>query len=152
MSTDTRVRLASVGDAALIARLLTAFNAEFDAEVDPLEVLVPRLERLLDDSAVFAVLAGEVGFGLVSLRPVVWFDGPVGVLDELYVAPALRSQGLGSALLAAVRAELRARAAGELHINVDEVDADTRRFYERHGMTNVEREEDGRMLLYTGPV
>jgi hypothetical protein len=38
-----------------------------------------------------------------------------------------------------------------MHINVDEVDADTRRFYERHGFVNIEDGVDYRMLCYIGP-
>ena len=38
-----------------------------------------------------------------------------------------------------------------MHINVDEVDADTRRFYERHGFVNIEEGADYRMLCYIGP-
>jgi hypothetical protein len=38
-----------------------------------------------------------------------------------------------------------------MHINVDEVDTDTRRFYERHGFVNIEEGADYRMLCYIGP-
>ncbi len=46
--------------------------------------------------------------------------------------------------------EVRARGGGEMHINVDEVDTDARRFYERHGFVNIEPGSDSRMLLYIG--
>lgn len=144
-------RLATLADAALLARLLTDFNAEFDTETDELDVLTERFARLLAQETAYAVVTGAGdGFGLVTLRPVIWYDGPCATLDELYVAPARRDAGLGTALLLAAVAEARRRGCPELHINVDEVDADTRRFYERHGFVNVEREEDGRMLLYVG--
>jgi hypothetical protein len=32
---------------------------------------------------------------------------------------------------------VRERGGGEIHINVDEIDTDTRRFYERHGFVNI---------------
>ena len=38
-----------------------------------------------------------------------------------------------------------------MHIGVDEVDTDTRRFYERHGFVNIEEGVDYRMLYYVGP-
>ena len=41
-----------------------------------------------------------------------------------------------------------AHRAGEMHINVDEVDTDTRRFYERHGFGNVEPGAAYRMPCY----
>ena len=35
-----------------------------------------------------------------------------------------------------------------MHINVDEVDTDARRFYERHGFVNIEPGQEHRMLCY----
>ena len=35
-----------------------------------------------------------------------------------------------------------------MHINVDEIDEDARRFYERHGFRNVETGKDYRMLCH----
>ena len=70
------------------------------------------------------------------------------MLDELYVAPAHRNRGVGTALLQRVFEEIRKHNAGELQINVDEVDTDARCFYERHGLTNIE--QGSRMLLYLG--
>ncbi len=99
-----------------------------------------------------ALLAGEAdGFALLTLRPAIWFDGPVSQLEELYVVPGLRSQGIGTALLALARELVRELGSPEMHINVDEVDLDTRRFYERHGFVNIEDGVDHRMLFYTGP-
>jgi GNAT superfamily N-acetyltransferase len=151
------VRVAGVEDAATLGRLLEDFNVEFETETDPADVLAARFARLLAGPAAYAVLAEDgadpraTGFGLVTLRPVVWFDGPAATLDELYVVPDRRDRGTGSALLAAARAEARRRGCPEMHINVDEVDVDTRRFYERHGFVNVEEGTDYRMLCYTGP-
>ena len=89
-----------------------------------------------------------VGFALLTLRPTPYFDGPLAQLEELYVVPRLRGQGLGTALLDAAIGLVRTRDAGEMHINVDEIDTDTRRFYERHGFVNIEPGEDYRMLCY----
>ena len=84
-----------------------------------------------------------MGFALVSLRPAIWFDGPVSQLEELYVVPALRSGGIGTQVLDLCRRLAQDLGSPEMHINVDEVDVDTRRFYERHGFVNI---EDGRRL------
>jgi GNAT superfamily N-acetyltransferase len=148
-------RLADVSDAGTLARLLYDFNTEFDSQTDSADVLATRFERLLRDEAVLALLAsdesGATGFALVTLRPAIWFDGPVATLDELYVVPAKRGCGIGTALLAKARSLVLLRGCPEMHINVDEVDVDTRRFYERHGFVNVEVGADYRMLLYVGP-
>ncbi|MEZ5211333.1 MULTISPECIES: GNAT family N-acetyltransferase [unclassified Gordonia (in: high G+C Gram-positive bacteria)] len=144
--------MATVGDAALLARLQDAFDTEFGAEPADIDVLARRYALLLADEDGFAVLAesagAATGFGTVTLRPTIYYDGPLAVLDELYVAPALRDRGIGSELLNAVIDEVRRRRGGGLHINVDEIDHDTRRFYERHGFVNIEPGNDYRMLLY----
>ena len=90
-------------------------------------------------------------FALLSLRPAIWFDGPVSQLEELYVVPALRSGGIGTQVLARCRRIVQDLGSPEMHINVDEVDVDTRRFYERHGFVNIEDGVDYRMLCYIGP-
>jgi GNAT superfamily N-acetyltransferase len=69
-------------------------------------------------------------------------------LEELYVRPELRDRGIGTALLETAIRLVRERRGGEIHINVDEVDTDTRRFYERHGFVNFEPGADYRMLCY----
>lgn len=46
------------------------------------------------------------------------------------------------------RLSARAERAIEMHINVDEIDVATRRFYERHGFVNIEPDTTYRMLCY----
>jgi GNAT superfamily N-acetyltransferase len=130
-------RVATAADTSDVARLLDAFNREFDDPTPGPEVLEERLARLLARDDVFAVLIGDpaVGLALVTLRTNVWYDGLVGQLDELYVAPRMRSRGYGSALLKVTEAVARERRAELMEINVDGEDVDARRFYERHGYT-----------------
>ena len=151
----SEVRRATPADAAVLARLLWDFNTEFDTETDDTDVLAARFARLLGLPGIVAVLAEDdsepVGFALVSLRPAIWFDGPVSQLEELYVVPARRDHGIGTAILDLCRRLVREAGSPEMHINVDEVDTDTRRFYERHGFVNIEDGVDYRMLCYVGP-
>lgn len=155
----TEVRRATVEDAAVLGQLLWDFNTEFDTETDDADVLAGRFARILALPGILAVLAeddgedgGEpVGFALVSLRPAIWFDGPVAQLEELYVVPRLRDRGIGTQVLDLCRELARGLGSPEMHIGVDEVDADTRRFYERHGFRNIEEGTDYRMLYYVGP-
>ena len=145
-----RPRIATVSDAATVARLLDAFNREFDTPTPGAAVLERRLERLLAREDVIALLSGEppVALALLTLRPNVWYEGPVGLLDELYVAPELRGCGLGTELLRAAEAVVRERGGEVLEINVDGDDTDARRFYERHGYANTEPGEDEPLLYY----
>ena len=146
--------LATAEDAEIVTRLQVDFGDEFGDPSPPFDVLLPRFQRLLADPAAFVLLAGDradpLGYALVTLRPTVYTDGPLAVLDELYVRPARRGEMIGTALLTRAIDEVLARGGGEMHINVDEVDTDARRFYERHGFVNIEPGRDYRMLLYIG--
>lgn len=148
---QSHVRRATTPDAAVVARLLFDFNTEFQSPTPTTDELTARFRRMLALPDVIVLLAGDdepVGLALLTLRSRPYFDGPLAQLDELYVRPHLRNQGLGTALLGATIRLGRERDAGEVHINVDEVDADTRRFHERHGFVNIEPGQEHRMLSY----
>ena len=135
MSEGEPVRVATAEDADVVAQLLHDFNTEFETETPGQTVLAERLRRLLAGPSTYALLGGspEVAVALVTVRPNLWYDGPVALLDELYVRPDRRGQGLGARVLAEVVAEARRRDVRLVEINVDEPDVDARRFYERHG-------------------
>jgi GNAT superfamily N-acetyltransferase len=143
-------RTAQVDDARLVAELLDAFNREFDTATPGPDVLAERLARLFEGGDVVALLIGDpsVGVALLTFRPNVWYDGPVALLDELYVAPQHRGNGLGSALLHAAERATLDRGGELLEINVDGDDVDARRFYERHGYSNHEPGKDEQLLYY----
>jgi L-amino acid N-acyltransferase YncA len=150
------VRRALPTDAEVVGRLLFDFNTEFETETPDAATFATRFRTLLAREDVLVVLSGETGtetgFALLTVRPTPYYDGMLAQLEELYVVPDLRDGGIGTALLTTAVAEVRALGAEEMHINVDEVDTDTRRFYERHGFWNVERGPAGqpeyRMLCY----
>lgn len=151
----TSVRRAGPADAGAVGRLLHDFNIEFETETPSAAELSGRFARLLASDDVLVLLSGDeaaaegpTGFAYLTLRPSPYFDGPLAQLEELYVRPALRDQGIGTALLTSALDLCRGRSAGELHINVDAGDTDTRRFYERHGFTNVLPGTDEQMLFY----
>jgi GNAT superfamily N-acetyltransferase len=133
-----------------VARLLDAFNREYHTPTPGPEVLATRLRRLVAGTDVIAVLAGDpaVAVALLTLRPNIWYDSPVVLLDELYVAPEARGLGIGSALLAAVESITRERGGRLIEIAVDGADTDARRFYERHGYTNTEAGQDQPSFYY----
>ena len=157
------VRPATAGEAGLVARLLHDFNAEYRTPTPSVEELTRRFGLLLprDDVLVLLALPGDAGagsavagFALLTLRPSAYCDAGVAMLDELYVRPPLRGHGAGTALVEELLAWLRGRGVDEVQVNVDSVDVDARRFYERHGFSDLEPAGPGetgqqsRMLLY----
>jgi GNAT superfamily N-acetyltransferase len=133
-------RAATTSDAETVARLLDAFNREFDTPTPGPEILTVRLRELLARGDVVALLAGDpaTAVALVTLRPNVWDDGPVALVEELYVAPESRNRGLGTAVMAAVESLTRERGGHLIEVAVDGADTDAHRFYERIGYTTTE--------------
>lgn len=140
MSAPVGVRRATIDDADVVAGLLHDFNVEFDAPTPGPAVLATRLRRHLPTGDLVALLHGAPpdALALVSFRATVWSDGPVALLDELYVRPDRRDQGIGSALLAAVESLAGERGTHMVEVNVDGEDVDARRFYAAHGYRHVE--------------
>ena len=145
-----RVRLAASDDADEVARLLHDFNTEFATPSPGAAVLAARLQLLLSGETTVAILAEApaVGLALVTLRPNVWYDGPVALLDELYVVPHLRGRGIGSAIIEHLLALARDRGVELVEINVDEGDVDAQRFYERHGFCATETPRSTERAFY----
>ncbi|NUR27877.1 MAG: GNAT family N-acetyltransferase [Catenulispora sp.] len=143
------VRRATPADAPVVGRLLDDFNREFNTETPGPEVLAERLRTLLAGEDLVALLAADdAGVAVVSFRVNVWYAGPVALLDELYVRPELRNRRIGQALLEAAGDEARKHGAELLEINVDGDDHDARRFYERHGFSNIEPDAHEPMYFY----
>ncbi len=147
------VRRADIGDAERVARLLHDFNTEFDTPSPGPEVLASRLTTLLASPTTFALLAGvpgnsDVGLALVTLRSNVWYDGQVALLDELYVVPTLRRNGIGGKLITELLSIATTDDFDLIEINVDEADIDAQRFYDRHGFSSVEDSTGERAFYY----
>jgi ribosomal protein S18 acetylase RimI-like enzyme len=150
MAFDPRVRRATVADATKVAVLMHDFNTEFDEEIDEPEVLHRRYREQLEGGDVSVLLGGEGpdGFAQLRYRSQIYSDAPAAYLEELYVAPPKRGEGLGRALLEAAMEEARTRGADRIDLGTSEDDTAARGLYESAGFTNREGKPDGPVMLY----
>ena len=147
---DRRPRLATPDDAAEVAGLLHDFNTEYDTPSPGVEVLTERLRGHLAGDAIFALLAGSpaVAVALATVRPNLWYEGQVALLDELYLVPDIRGQGIGTAVIGLFVTTCRERGVDLIEINVDAADVDAQRFYERHGFSGTDPDTGDRAFYY----
>jgi ribosomal protein S18 acetylase RimI-like enzyme len=99
-----------------------------------------QYETWLAEPGSFILLAEQagapVGYAMVHLRSAspTWSSSErAGEIETLSVLPEMRGQGVGTALLDAVRERLKPLGLGELSLHVLAGNDDATRFYERHG-------------------
>jgi ribosomal protein S18 acetylase RimI-like enzyme len=147
---EIQIREATVEDAPEIARLLHDFNNEYEEQTPPIPELTRHAERMLRDGEMIVLLAGEGpdGLALLRFRPSVWTEQREAYLQELYVVPPLRGQGIGEALMQGVLATCRDRDAAWIELNTGETDTTARSLYAKLGFTNEEGPQGTSMLYY----
>jgi ribosomal protein S18 acetylase RimI-like enzyme len=146
----SEIRRAGAGDAANVARLLHDFNSEYDEPTPSVPALAERIGELLGDGAITVLLAGDppLGFALFRLRPSLWAKANDTYLEELYVVPEQRRQGIGRALLEASIEAAREGGANHFELTTGETDTEARALYESRGFTNREGSPEGPRMLY----
>lgn len=131
--------------------MLHEFNTEFSEPSPGVDVLTRRVAAFIESGAMTYLLGGEGpdGFAQVSFRPSVWADEPVGYLEELYVVPGRRGEGIGRAIMNAVLGLARDRGAAGMEMVTGEDDTAARSLYESVGFVNeIEGEQNARALFY----
>jgi len=148
--TEIQIREATVEDAGAIARLLHDFNTEYEEETPPVAELTRHAERMLSEGEMTVLLAGDGpdGLALLRFRPSIWTEQQEAYLQELYVVPALRGNGIGQALMEAILATCRAHDAAWIELNTGETDTAARGLYAKFGFTNEEGPQRASMLYY----
>ena len=141
---DASVRLAGPDDAEAIAQLLHDFNGEFGDPTPGPVVLADRVRRLLVDGDVTVLLGGAAhGVAVLRFRPSFWTGALDCYLEELYVVPDRRGQGLGRALMEAAIDHARRKGATHMDLGTGEEDVAARALYEGLGFSNREGRPDG---------
>ena len=80
-----------------------------------------------------------VGYFVLTLAFSLEFGGIFGLLDELYIEPESRDQGIGTAALRFIEEQCREFGAATLRLETSLDNADAVRFYERHGLAREQR-------------
>src|SRR6476469_8876069 len=144
------VRPTSVADAPEVARLLHDFNTEFSEPVPEVDVLAKRVAQFIErDQATFLLAgSGPDGVAEVRLRPSIMTGALDAYLEELYVAPAKRGQGLGRALLERAMETARRQGAARMELGTSEDDVAARALYESAGFSNREGRPDGPVMFF----
>lgn len=130
-----------------VPRLLTLMEAFYAA--DGMAFVHTRAEaalmRLLADPALGWVTVAcqhdvVVGYLAVTLGYSLEFGGSYSLVDEVYVTPAARGRGIGTALLADLIDVSRQRGLVAVRLEVERVNADAQRFYARLGFERHDRD------------
>jgi GNAT superfamily N-acetyltransferase len=100
-------------------RLWTGYNAFYETEVEP-SISERTWQRMLDANVPLigrvAEIEGRVaGFSLCVLHEGTWVDSPVCYLEDLFVDPASRGQGIGRRLIEDLVALARSRGWSRLY-------------------------------------
>lgn len=147
---QSEIRRADPGDAAVVAQLLHDFNSEYEDYTPGVAALAERLGELLEREEVTVLLAGDPpsGFALFRLRPSLWSKAGDAYLEELYVVPEHRGQGIGGTLLDTAIELARKMGADHFELTTGEDDRVARALYESRKLTNREGAPDGPRMLY----
>jgi GNAT superfamily N-acetyltransferase len=142
------VRRAQPADADAIGRLVHDFNTEFNEFTPGPQAVAERVRDLIAASDITVLLAGTGPHGVAVLRfrPSLWKAALECYLEELYVVPDRRGQGIGRALMDAAIDVARHEGAADMSLGTGEDDVAARALYESLGFSN--RESNGALNFF----
>ncbi len=144
------IRRATAEDAGDVGRLLHAFNSEYEDRTPGAEALAGHARGLLAAGEITVLFAGDGpdGFSLLRFHRSIYNGKPDAYIQELYVVPERRGQGLGRALLEASIDAAREAGAPHIELTTGEDDTEALSLYESAGFSNREGGPDGPRMLY----
>lgn len=138
-----RITRASAVDTSAVCTLLQGQFSEHRIALAPdtLRAAVEGLVKVPLRGVVLLAREGnaDVGIGVLATTWTLEHGGLVAWLDELYVVPARRGYGIGSALLERAREVAREQGCIALELEVDAAHSRAARLYERTGFRRLER-------------
>lgn len=149
MSLDVHIEQVTIAQAPLVFDWVTRLLVELGDEAEDLGTLdegkaLEDWRQMGDRFRVFVARdpAGDI-LGVLTLTETfaIYANGNYGVIDEMYVAPAMRGSGIGARLLDAVKVYGRGRGWTRIDVTAPEDPRwdRSRRFYESQG------------FVFTGP-
>lgn len=140
------LRLARHDDVPRLVELMTEFYAEADFPLQPDRATAAFTQLLGDEHLGQAWIMQDedepVGYAVLTLGFSMEYGGLDAFVDDLFIRPAYRHQGLGGTVLDELKRACVARGVRALHLEVDRANAVAHRLYRRAGF-----EENGRQLL-----
>jgi ribosomal protein S18 acetylase RimI-like enzyme len=148
------LRAAAAADAPRAVAFMEAFSASMGLAFD-----AGRSRRLVDAFLAEPALGRlwlierggrDVGYVVLVFGWSFEYGGRDGLVDELYVEPASRRQGVARAALEALLAEAAAAGLGAVHLEVERGDAGAARLYRALGFAGNDRQLLTRRLVDGG--
>ena len=156
---DLRCRKMTAGDREAAGRLLKAFFAEDEFYLESSRVYgdtgTPPIAQALDMfiarpelGFVWLAFRGDeaVGMCVVCYAISTSLGAAVGKLDDVFIADGARGQGVGSAMLKALGAELKAAKVLRIDSAVHVKNTEAARFYARAGFKPLHEERIALLL------
>lgn len=142
---NVRFVSAYAADGAALLAMVRAFHAEdghpLDASSEEAVLRIAAGEELAR-AWIVRRAAEAVGYLILTLGYSVEYGGRDGFIDDLYLKPEVRGQGVGRALLAFALERAAALGINTLHLEVETGNARAQRLYLDAGF-----EETGRRLM-----
>lgn len=137
-SMRTIIERAGHADIPALVELMSQFHAESAYALDR-EWAAASFAQLLRDEARGAVWIARrgtepAGHAVLALRHSMEFGGLAGVIDDLFVRPQFRRQGVGSALLRALFGACRKLQVAAVHVEVGPSNVSALAFYQALGL------------------
>ena len=139
-----RLRLAAADDVALLVELMSEFYAEAGYKAEPGRAARAFAGLIEDEHAGRAwIIETEfevVGYVVMTLGYSMEYGGRDAFIDDLFIRPAFRARGYGTAALAEVRAKAVTLGARALHLEVGRDNESAQALYRRAGFVDTHRQ------------
>jgi ribosomal protein S18 acetylase RimI-like enzyme len=141
-------RSATLGDIPALVEMMQEFYAEADYPLDR-QWAAASFSALLQDDALGAAWvivhhSEPAGYVVLTVRFSMEYGGLEAFIDDLFIRPECRRQGLGRAALRALFDECERRKVLAVHVEVGHDNVAAKALYRSYGL---EQSDDGRQKL-----